>query len=1168
MTSLPISTVVATSLAYIGLLFFIAWWGDRRAEQSPSARSNRTAQPIIYSLTLGVYCTSWTFYGGVGTAITSGWSFLPIYLGPAIFFLFFYQVLRKALTVSRRQHIASLADFIATRYGKDPSLASLVTLIAVLGSVPYIALQLKAVASSFEVLTGGALQELTQNESIWNDAGLHVALLMVLFAILFGTRDIHPRETHRGLTFAIAFESLFKLVTLLLLAVYVLFFLHSGLGDLLNTGRMTPVVHERFSSINLSSSFLTQTALAFLAMLCLPRQFHIAIVENTNSRDVRTARWLFPLYLLITTLVIVVIAYGGLLAIGQQAFSADTFVLSLPLMAEQPLLALLVFLGGVSAATGMVIVATVALSTMVSNDLVLPLLLRSKRLALYRRRDYSTLHKTIRRLAIAAIMLLGYGYYRALADVAALASIGLLAFAAIAQFAPAMIASLYWNGGTAKAARMGLTLGFLVWFYTLLLPSLIQAGLIESQLLSMGLFGIDWLKPQQLFGFDLDPLSNGVFWSLLANGGVFYLHSRFGRQSLTEREQAAAFVSPGRSSSYRMAQALGQGPVTSDDLLTLADRFLGPSGHARLFKELSNLLGRPPLKGERASRAMIEACERQLAASLGSATSRHLIHATKRGGELDLSEFGELFVASTAMSRFNRELLEATLQHLTQGVSVVDSGLNLVAWNQAYVNMFQLPEELLSVGQPIEAIIRFNAERGYLGSGDTEQMIATRIGHLQRGKAYRHERQNVDGRVLEILGNPLPNGGFVTTFTDITEFKRTERDLAESANLLERRVERRTHELSAANERLALAQKDKTRFFAAASHDLMQPLNAARLYAASISSSKASDNVKETASQIESALNSSEQLLSTLVEIAMLDSGRTELHIRTLALAEIMLPLYQELLPQAAAKQQQLSYVASSLTVESDPALLRRIVQNLLSNAIRYAGEGGRIVFGCRRSQGYVLLQVWDNGPGMAEAQCKEIFQEFHRLSKDREQGTAGFGLGLSIVQRMSTLLDHPVTVQSQPGAGSVFTVRLPLAKQQIKAIDTAKLDQTNAQPRVPEAQQTILCIDNDPQVLDAMNKLLGQWGCDVLLASDLASAMAITDGKLPDRILADYQLDNDVTGLEVVADLYALWGCEPPCIVITANREDYILKAIKQAGHLLIRKPASPAALRSAISL
>lgn len=1173
-SSLSISTVVGVSLAYIGFLFLIAWWGDKKYLQhrhrcNAKQPSWRVSQPLIYSLTLGVYCTSWTFYGGVGTAITTGWAFLPIYLGPALFFLLFYKVLRKALTVSRQQHITSLADFVATRYGKDPALARLVTLIAVLGSVPYIALQLKAIASSFDVLTGNLLTQHSDAPTGWGDTGLNIALFMVLFAILFGTRDIHPRETHRGLTFAIAFESLFKLITLIILAIFVMFVLHDGPVAMLETGQRNSQVHSLFSQASITANFITQTGLAFLAMLCLPRQFHVAIVENTNSRDVRSARWLFPGYLLLASLVIAIIAYGGMLVSSQPVFAPDTFVLTLPLVNHQPLLALLVFLGGVSAATGMVIVATVALSTMVSNDLILPLLLRSKRLALYRRGDYSTLHKTIRRLAIAAIMLLGYSYYRLLADVEALAAIGLLAFAAAAQFSPAVFAALYWHKGTAKAARYGLTAGFFVWGYCLLTPTLINSGLIESDLLSNGPLGIAWLRPQQLFGLETDPLTNGVFWSLAINAGLFYLFSRFGRQTLTEREQAAVFTRPGRSPNHRLEQT--QGLVTTDDLLTLAERFLGEAGKARLLNDLNGLLGRPPTTGERASRSMIDACERQLAASLGSATGRHLIHATRRGGELDLSEFGELVVASTAMSRFNRELLEATLQHLSQGVSVVDENLNLVAWNKAYVDMFQLPEHLLSVGQPIEAIIRFNAERGFFGRGDIAQMIATRLAYLRSGKAHRHERHHVDGRVVEILGNPLPNGGFVTAFTDITEFKRTERELAESATQLEQRVQRRTHELSAANQQLALAQQDKTRFFAAASHDLMQPLNAARLYAASISTTQL-ETVNETARQIESALNSSEQLLSTLIEIARLDSGRTELKIQNFPIAEVMQPLYQELLPQAAAKQQQLRYVATSANVRSDPALLRRILQNLLSNAIRYAGEHGHILFGCRRSATHLTVQVWDNGPGMTKAQCEEIFQEFHRLPKDREQGTAGFGLGLSIVRRMSDLLKHPITVSSHLGRGSMFAVNIPLADAET-AINTASTpclpnDHLVTDVMRPEQPQTILCIDNDPQVLDATHKLLTHWGYQVLLAHDLSSARQVSADGIPDKILADYQLDDGVTGLAVVAQLYQDWGKQPPCIVITANREAAVHDAIKAAGHWLIRKPASPAALRSAISV
>ncbi len=634
---MPAWIILLVAAAYLGLLFVIAYYGDKAADAGRSL----IASPYVYALSLGVYATAWTFYGSVGRAATDGIGFLPVYLGPTVMIALWWLVLRKIIRIAKDNRITSLADFIAARYGKSAALAGLVTVIAVVGVTPYISLQLKAIATSFSVLRGySELQALTPPEriwqelalpapgQIWHDTAFYVALVLAAFTIVFGARKLDTAERHEGLVAAIAFESLVKLLAFLAVGIFVTWGLYDGINDLFTKAAQVPHIVEVFtiggSSTDVYRSWASLFSLAFLGMMAimfLPRQFQVAVVENVDEAQLKKAIWLFPLYLFLFTLFVLPIAFGGLLYFGTSV-NPDTFVLALPMAAQQRALALFVFLGGFSAATGMVIVETIALSTMVCNSLVMPVLLRIKALRLSERADLSALLLAIRRITIVLGLLLGYAYYRLAGEAYALVSIGLISFAAVAQFAPALLGGIYWKGGTKSGALAGLGAGFLVWAYTLLLPAFARSGWLPMALLEQGPFAITLLRPLALFGLEgLDDISHAMLWSMLANVGAYLAVSIMSEQSAIEQTQATLFVDIFKHD--RGAERVWRASGSLLDLHALMVRFLGADKARQAFTAYARQRGLD--WPQEIDAELSRYCEAQLAGVIGTASARVML---------------------------------------------------------------------------------------------------------------------------------------------------------------------------------------------------------------------------------------------------------------------------------------------------------------------------------------------------------------------------------------------------------------------------------------------------------------------------------------------------------------------------------------------------------------
>lgn len=652
------SVILTASLLYIGLLFAIARYGDRRADAGRSI----IATPYVYALSIAVYCTSWTFFGSVGRAVSSGVGFLPIYLGPTLAFILGWMVIRKIIRISKAHRITSIADFIAARYGKSFGLGILVSAIAVVGILPYISLQLKAISTSYSILAGYpeiAMPTDPGGTFISGETELVVSLVMAVFAILFGTRHIDASERHEGMVAAIAFESVVKLAAFLAVGVFVTYGLYGGFADIFARAESSAALARLFTINGVADhvNWLTLVLLATAAIVVLPRQFQVLVVENVDERHLTKAMWLFPLYLFLINIFVLPIAFAGLMGFPDGSVDADTFVLTIAMKERQPLLALAAFIGGLSAATGMIIVETVALSTMVSNNLVMPLLLRLGRLHMSERRDLTGVVLSIRRGTIVLVLLLGYGYATTIGGSYTLVTIGLVSFVAAMQFVPAILAGLYWKGATKAGALWALSAGFLVWTYTLLLPSFSRSGWLAAGFVDHGPFAIALLKPYALFGLDgLDPISHATIWSMIFNAGLLVGVSLATSQSMIERSQAVLFVDAFRQAAGRGREWRGR--ATVGDLGSLLARFLGDALADAALARFAARSGRRLDRDGPADSALVAFVERQLAGAIGAASARIMVASVLHEEMHDIDEVTRILDEASQLVIYARRLEE------------------------------------------------------------------------------------------------------------------------------------------------------------------------------------------------------------------------------------------------------------------------------------------------------------------------------------------------------------------------------------------------------------------------------------------------------------------------------------------------------------------------------
>lgn len=648
------SFVIISSLVYLGILFFIAY----RAQKRKSSGSH----PInawIYALSLGVYCTAWTYYGSVGKASRDGIDFLAVYIGPTLMAPLWWIVLRKIIRISQVQRITTIADFISSRYGKNISLGSIVTIFCFIGIIPYIALQLKAISESFDIITAYQVHQGGAND-ILHDTSFYVVAIMAMFTLLFGTRKIETTERHPGMMSAIAFESIIKLLAFLVIGFFLTYYVFDGFGDLFSQALSSETTQRLLLMPEQSGyrEWFWITLLSALAFTLLPRQFQVSVVENTNENHLKTSMWVFPLYLLLINLFVLPVAIGGILLFQNSGANADYFLLQIPIHFDQKFLALFIFIGGISAATSMIIVETMALSTMFSNNLLIPIIVGNDRLKEKWGKYLSEITLYSRRFSILLILFLAYLYYHRLDQYYSLVSIGLISFVSVAQFAPAMIGGIFWKKGTRKGAITGILLGFTIWFYTLVIPSLIGNTAFGQSLIQDGLFGWSILKPSALFGLEgFSPISHAMFWSMFFNIIAYITVSFNSTQNIIERNQAEVFVDIFKYSAVYESTIVLKGKASLPDIQKTLSQFFGEDRSKqviRLFAKKHDIdISDPSMQ---ADPRIIAYAERLLGGVIGSASARMMMSSAVAEEDIRIDEVVSILKESQQLLSTNREL--------------------------------------------------------------------------------------------------------------------------------------------------------------------------------------------------------------------------------------------------------------------------------------------------------------------------------------------------------------------------------------------------------------------------------------------------------------------------------------------------------------------------------
>ncbi|KQV44025.1 MULTISPECIES: PAS domain-containing hybrid sensor histidine kinase/response regulator [unclassified Rhizobium] len=1143
--------VFAAAFAYLLLLFAVASYGDRKARIFTPAGRGR---PLVYALSLAIYCTSWTYFGGIGLAAERGLEFTGIYIGPILMFTIGLPVIRRIIALAKAEKLTSVADFIAARYGKNPTVAAIVALISLVGAIPYIALQLKAVSSSVAAMVDTSTYGIGSGQN-FIDLPLLVTLFLACFAIVFGTRHTDATEHQDGLILAIAMESLVKLLALVTAGLYIIFFVFDGPTDLWARAVENQQVMSALSYETPMPRWIMLVALSALAIILLPRQFHVTVVENRTANELRVAGILFPLYLVAINLFVLPVAIAGILIFNGGGVS-DLYLLNLPIKLDVPVMTMITFIGGFSAATAMVIVASVALSIMISNDIVMPVVLRRN---LTRRggvRDLSTLLLNVRRMAIFGVLLLGYGYYRSADMSAGLASLGLLSFAAIAQMAPALFGGLLWHQGNARGAIAGMTLGFVVWAYLLFLPSL---GGPDNSHVAATVLGFLFPFTDIFSGPAADPLVNASTLSLLVNTIAYMVFSLSRLPKPIERSQAGVFIR--RKSRTERAFRGRKTKITVLDLKTTIARYLGEERMLRSFHSYERQNGRWLEDHQPADMALVHFSEQLLGSAIGSSSARLVLSLVlQRMDDTPVDTAWLLDQASEAL-QYNQDMLQTALSQMDQGIAVFDSFNNLIIWNRRFRQLLDLPEAAGQVGFPLAEIISMLTARGDIAREDEKALVEN---FLTLDKPFLLELAG-GARIIEVRTNAMPDKGIVTTYTDITQRVAADIALKQANETLELRVAERTGELTRVNREVAEARAaaeeaniGKTRFFAAAGHDILQPLNAARLYSSSLVERLGDSENSLLVRNIDSSLESVETILGAVLDISRLDTGAMKPRLQSVPLDDLLRRIETDFAPVARAADLKLTVMPTSLSVRSDPNLLRRLVQNLVSNAIKYTPKG-KVLVGVRREGDNAVIQVLDSGIGIPASKFRTVFKEFARLDEGARTAS-GLGLGLSIVDRISRVLNHAVDLQSKQGKGTRFRVVMPIDR-------TAKAVKGPASPaatRIAEPLHglSVLCIDNEPRILEGMMLLLEGWGCRVETVQSLADWQAGAKAR-PDAIIADYHLDN-ATGTDAIRAIRDHFGAVLPALLVTADRSPEVRATAERDGIAIQNKPVRPAALRA----
>jgi signal transduction histidine kinase/Na+/proline symporter/CheY-like chemotaxis protein len=1112
--------ILALSGFYLAFLYLLASAAHRRpAPAQPLLRAT------IYSLSVSLFLGTWFYQSGVSAA-RFGWNYMAQYLGAVVALTLFFPAWARIAHIVKRDNIGSISDFLSSRYGKSRLLGTLVALVTIIVSLPYLSAQLRSLTTFWG--------EYARNDEHSNVALSVLAMLLAALAILFGVRRPGLTDHNRGLIRVAASDAVLKLVLLTVLAAVAgtAFVAAWQAGKPLSFGALGEPV--RFDG-----GLINGMVLGLAVMFCAPRQFYVSFIELEQESDLKIARWLTPAIFLFLAGLVIPITLGGLVLYDNKI--PEAYALRLAAHGGGPVLEALLFLGITSCVSAVVTVELVALASMVSNELVLPVLARlgSRRA---RETRIGRVILWIRYLAVISLLLLSLVYCLASRNGG---GSSLVASAGLLQLLPALLGGLFWRRGKAPGAIAGILAGFSVWLYYIAGPQF-----------------LDNIGVGPGVGFRLavaDGTNNfveKVAVALSLNLFFYVTVSLLARARTIDEIQAAAFVAPLPEQAQPKAVTGLYGTVGT--LKNLVAQFIGPEAAQSKFEELARRAGRSLRDQDRIDIAWLRAGERVLAGAVGASLARNILSwQLLEHGKEPADIIRALDDAAHAV-QFNQRLLETTLARLSHGIYVVDREARLKVWNDRYAELSGLPPGFLHVGQPITDVLRFKMERDGRPDGEIERALSEKLRHIRQGQDQDFEIRRADGTVIRTTGAPLPDGHYLTSMSDVTAMHAAASALRRSNEELERNVAARTAELTRANLALAEAKSaaeratnSQGRFLAAASHDLLQPLQAARLFIGALQDDlPASSPHRELIRSADVSIEAANRLLRALLNLSRLEIGGVKPEVQPVDVNGLLEVMRREFEPVAKLKGITLRILARRSWVMSDPDLLRSVLQNLIGNAVRYTREG-TVLVACRNDQDGLRFEVRDSGPGIPESAQNDIFKEYSRLTP-RSEGDSGTGLGLAIVERLCHLLSHRLKVRSRLGAGSTFSVVVPYAPAGVHSHPAAALQGGLAGLKV-------LHIDNEASILEGMRALLARWDVSVTSVSSAAAALALTERW--DVVFADYRLDGPLTGLDLIeklkdrADVFAL---------LTANWSDEVIQRAAMLSVEIIRKPIAPASIRT----
>ncbi len=1150
---LPSSTVLGVFCLYMGFLFLTALWVERKSAAGRTFVNN----PVVYSLSLAVYCTAWTYYGSVGKAATSGLLFLAIYLGPTISIVLWWVVLRRLVRLKTRHHITSIADFISARYNRSPIVAALVTLVALVGVMPYIALQFKAVISSFSIITSPvdkAVSLLTPN------IGLIVVALMIIFTIILGIRRVDPTERHPGLIMVVAVQCVVKLVAFLAVGIFVTYFLFDGFGDIFqriaenSPGSISPAWKtEQVSPV----TWMTYLILAMSAIMFLPRQFHVSVVENFDEKHILTAMWLFPLYMLLINIFVFPIAMGGLLT-GYPAVQADTFVLGLPLKAGQEWLSVLVFIGGASAATGMILIESITVSTMMTNHLLVPVIEWVPWLGFLRRHLLRC-----RWVAVAALILISYGFERSIGPSYMLVNMGMISFAAVLQFAPAILGGIFWKRGNEAGALLGLGGGFLIWLYTLLLPAFVKSGWMSETLTRTGPCGISILNPECLFGVSgLDPLTHTVFWSMLVNVGLYVLGSLAFQQSDEEQGLAEDFVSAlttevsvGRSGERtRSIEVTAKSRIVTD---ALAQYF--PESEAATLTE--KCLCAAGLEGKDKISVLDLAdfhkeVEKVLSGAIGAAAAhKSLEHA----GILSADEARDLsraYADILASLRVSPDELNRKIDYYRERDALLTQHANEIeASRTTFVSIAEKSHE---------GVMVLDTEGRALYENPMATLMLGRTKDKSTGPVFHQPL--VPGQRIEVdIIRPEGESGLAGVRVGSTEWKGQPAYLATMRDITVRR--RAELELIKAREVAEEASRSKSEFLANMSHEIRTPMNGVMGMTQLALNTELTDEQRDYLESVETSAQSLLRVINDILDFSKIEAGKLDLIAVDFSLRDAVADTMTTLAFQAHSKCLELVYhVPNDIpdAVIGDPGRLRQILVNLLGNAIKFTqqGEVGLKVAMERETPDEVFLRfsISDSGIGIPPEKQQKIFQAFEQADVSTTKRYGGTGLGLAISSQLVHMMGGQIRVESEEGKGSTFQffVALGLQKESVvrpegpaitglKGLSVLVVDDNATNRQILE--ETFLYWGMVPTVVDCGKTALGAM--DRAVDEENPFTLVITDCMMPEMdgfSLAERISENPRLATSTIIMLTSAGERGDASRCVKLGIAAYLLKPIKQS--------------------